>query len=497
MVEKITIVLASPSDLSEERKMIKNLVDSFNTTYMRNNICIDLRMWENSTPGMNINGPQGRIDDDLGIDEADLFICMYWKKIGPKLQNENVAGTEHELNLALDSYGKRGKPDIKVFFKDTNNSEETDDLKEINRIAETLQSKGLYTKFSDGQSLNNYVSKILQQEILKITRQRHINPKINNYIEVSNTEDFITNLSSNNKLVLNAGYYDMLNFNNHNNSKVFKESVFDGEQLIVSDISNVTIVGDNSTLLVNPRYANVICFRNCYNIKMIGLTLGHTPRKGSCMGSVLRFEKCHDIQLDTLELYGCGTYGIEMEDCSNIRTNGVSIYECSYGALKIDSSDFQFINSMIYDCNKTAGCIIEATNSQLNFSNVSIHDNHIDNYLIYLSDSDLSCRGVDIYSNSFAGLCNENITYGAYGVNEEGNKIIGEDEYFYSVYSTKKTTRYMYQQIKDFVLKQGQIVEAIYEDGDFNIDIISPSLDNLSKVEDYISEFNDVDISCG
>lgn len=86
------------------------------------------------------------------------------------------------------------------------------------------------------------------------------------------------------------------------------------------------------------------------------------------MGSVLRFEKCHDIQLDTLELYGCGTYGIEMEDCSNIRTNGVSIYECSYGALKIDSSDFQFINSMIYDCNKTAGCIIEATNSQLNFS---------------------------------------------------------------------------------------------------------------------------------
>lgn len=55
----------------------------------------------------------------------------------------------------------------------------------------------------------------------------------------------------------------------------------------------------------------------------------------------------------------------------------------------------------------------------------------------------------------------------------------------------------MYQQIKDFVLKQGQIVEAIYEDGDFNIDINSPSLDNLYKVEDYISEFNDVDISCG
>lgn len=76
----------------------------------------------------------------------------------------------------------------------------------------------------------------------------------------------------------------MLNFNNHNNSKVFKESVFDGEQLIVSDISNVTIVGDNSTLLVNPRYANVICFRNCYNIKMIDLHWDTRLVKGAVWG---------------------------------------------------------------------------------------------------------------------------------------------------------------------------------------------------------------------
>lgn len=42
---------------------------------------------------------------------------MYWKKIGTKLANEDVAGTEHELNLALDSYHKRRKPDIKTFLR--------------------------------------------------------------------------------------------------------------------------------------------------------------------------------------------------------------------------------------------------------------------------------------------------------------------------------------------------------------------------------------------
>lgn len=116
-MERIQVVLASPSDLADERQMIRDLVNSLNPLYMKNGICIDLRMWENSTPGMNADGPQGLIDMDLEITNADLFICMYWKKIGTKLANENVAGTEHELNLALDSYHKRRKPDIKVFLR--------------------------------------------------------------------------------------------------------------------------------------------------------------------------------------------------------------------------------------------------------------------------------------------------------------------------------------------------------------------------------------------
>ena len=58
-MEKIQIVLASPSDLSEEREMIHRLVDEINTVSMRNEVVIDLRMWENSAPGINEKGPQG------------------------------------------------------------------------------------------------------------------------------------------------------------------------------------------------------------------------------------------------------------------------------------------------------------------------------------------------------------------------------------------------------------------------------------------------------
>ena len=39
-MEKIQVVLASPSDLGEERKMIKALIDSLNPLYMKYDIYI-------------------------------------------------------------------------------------------------------------------------------------------------------------------------------------------------------------------------------------------------------------------------------------------------------------------------------------------------------------------------------------------------------------------------------------------------------------------------
>lgn len=286
----------------------------------------------------------------------------------------------------------------------------------------------------------------------------------------------------------------MLDFERENTDNIFKEEVFDGNQLVVSNISNVTVVGDNSTLLVNPRYANVICFRECSNIKLIGLTLGHTPRKGSCMGSVLRFENCNNIQLDSLELFGCGTYGIELENCTNIRTNGTKIFECSYGALSIINSNLEFSNSMIYDCNKTVGCIIEATNSQLDFNNVSIFNNYIDNYLISLESSSLFCSGVCVYSNSFAGLCNQAIPFGLF---EENNVIQRGEEFNITISSSKKTTRDVYEEIKEFVCIYGKIEESVFDDGQIYINVITSRFENISQIESFIEGYDNLATACG
>lgn len=494
-MEKIQVVLASPSDLQEERQMIRDLVNSLNPLYMKNDICIDLRMWENVTPGMSADGPQGVIDIDLEIPKADIFICLYWKKIGTKLLNADVTGTEHELNLALDSYHKRRKPDIKAFFKFVSPEEKDSDTDKIGAIAKKLQPLGLYTPFKSVEELKTIINQILQAEAMqRIREQAAIVPEIHKYIEVSTPRDFVTNLASNNKLVLNKGYYDLLDFDVQNENAQ-KEEVFDGVELVISNLSNITIVGDNSTLLVRPRYANVINFRNCSNIKLIGLTLGHTPQKGSCAGAVLRFEKCNNIQLDSLELFGCGTYGIELEDCKNVRVNGTKIFECTYGALSINQSDIEFSNSMIFDCNKIAGCLIEAYDSQLAFNNVSIFNNYIDNYLISLEISTLFCQAVCIHSNAYARLCNEEITYGIF----LGNNIVetDEEEYNLTISSTLPIAKKVYEDIREVVSIYGQIKEAIYENGSVYIDVHLPTFELISTLSRILDSYENITTACG
>jgi len=492
-MEKIQIVLASPSDLTEERAMINDLINGLNPLYMRNDICIDLRMWENSVAGMNADGPQGVIDLDLEIPKADVFICLYWRRIGTIIEEENVAGTEHELNVALESYRKNRKPDIKTFFKTKELDTSTDDYKKIKEISIKLQNKGLYDTFLSIEELKEKINRAIQKEVMeRLKKSAVIVPEIHKYIEISNTDDFISNLCSNNKLVLTKGYYDLLDFSGGNDN-VYKEEVYDGKELIVKDISNITVVGDNSTLLVSPRYANVINFINCTNIKLIGLTIGHTPYKGDCAGAVLRFENCSNIQLESLELYGCGTYGIELYNCKNVRVNGTKIFECSYGGMQITDSDISFENSQIFDCNRIAGCLVETYNSQLEFSNVSIFRNYTDNSIFALNDTSLFCNGVSVYNNSFSSLSNVNIPY---GIHEEDNIVIDKEKWNLTI-TKEQVSKDEYYEIKEICLEYGKIDEAIYENGNMYLNIVSISNEKLCELELCLENYTDIEFGRG
>ena len=126
---------------------------------------------------------------------------------------------------------------------------------------------------------------------------------------------------------------------------------FDGRQFELVNVRNLTIRGGkNCKLIVRPRYANVLNFYKCRNIRLERLTLGHTE-EGYCEGGVIYAENSENISIANCDLYGCGTYGLEINHVNKLAMERTVIRDCSYGIMQIlNSSDCTFTDCDFVRC---------------------------------------------------------------------------------------------------------------------------------------------------
>ena len=113
------------------------------------------------------------------------------------------------------------------------------------------------------------------------------------------------------------------------------ESVFDGHQLTVVNLRNVTISGgDDCHIVVDPAYAYVLNFVQCENIRIENVTMGHTA-EGYCTGGVVGMYRCSDMVIDACDLYGCGAYGLVADTTQGVTMTRTIIRDCSYGIMQL------------------------------------------------------------------------------------------------------------------------------------------------------------------
>ena len=113
------------------------------------------------------------------------------------------------------------------------------------------------------------------------------------------------------------------------------ESVFDGHQLTVVNLRNVTISGgDDCHIVVDPAYAYVLNFVQCQNIRIENVTMGHTV-EGYCTGGVVGMYRCSDMVIDACDLYGCGAYGLVADTTQCVTMTRTIIRDCSYGIMQL------------------------------------------------------------------------------------------------------------------------------------------------------------------
>ena len=115
-VTKYNKILASPSDLKEDRLSRDEVIKELNISYGRqNDILVEALKWEtHSAPGISTIHPQKLSNADLGT-VYDLFIGLIWKKFGTPTDSAE-SGTEEEFLNAYDSIYKTTKLITESYF---------------------------------------------------------------------------------------------------------------------------------------------------------------------------------------------------------------------------------------------------------------------------------------------------------------------------------------------------------------------------------------------
>lgn len=210
-----------------------------------------------------------------------------------------------------------------------------------------------------------------------------------NTVYVSTVDELLDAILPGTRILLAPGEYDLITAKTYGENQDWYswEEVFDGYQLVIENVDKLTIASESGdpadvTISAEPRYANVMFFRNCKAIKLDGITVGHTEEPGICMGGVIALESCDDTQIANAALYGCGILGVDAENCRGLNVANTDIYECSSGAVQLQiCSDVRFTDCKFRDCGKEsmAYSVISASNCYgVLVQNSSIYNNNAD-----------------------------------------------------------------------------------------------------------------------
>jgi hypothetical protein len=126
----LCVFLASPSDLGDERRIAKSVIDNLNRGLCRTlNITIDLLGWEDTLPGMG--RPQELINRD--VDRCELFVGLLWQSWGTPTGTHS-SGFLEEFERARDRYRSSRAPEMWIHFKDVTPALIADQGPEVSQV---------------------------------------------------------------------------------------------------------------------------------------------------------------------------------------------------------------------------------------------------------------------------------------------------------------------------------------------------------------------------
>ncbi|MGX7896920.1 hypothetical protein [Tsuneonella sp. HG222] len=166
--------IASPSDLTDERVVIPEVINDWNAAHgLPNNIVFLPIKWEtHATPQLG-ERPQELINQQI-LRDCDLLVALFWTRIGQSTGKEE-SGTVEEIK----EFVNKGKPAL-LYFSERPvppNKIDAEQLGRLNAFKDEIKSQGLIDTFSDLYDFRAKLSRQLGMTIGRIVSEKAKIPK--------------------------------------------------------------------------------------------------------------------------------------------------------------------------------------------------------------------------------------------------------------------------------------------------------------------------------
>ena len=202
-MKRVTIAVASPGDVQEEREAVRRAFTSWNDA--NQHATLHPKMWEFAVPELGKH-PQHILNKKI-IDSSDLLIAIFWSKLGTPTPTAS-SGTVEEIREFIE---KKGAQRVMLYFckRSLPYDIDPDELIRLNEFNAQMRTKGLFHQYTTVDEfervlyphLDVKVEEFLSNEVLlpvellaekkKDSASLHPDPQLRNLIDFGTTLDSI------------------------------------------------------------------------------------------------------------------------------------------------------------------------------------------------------------------------------------------------------------------------------------------------------------------
>jgi hypothetical protein len=177
VVIRIDVFISSPSDLAEERSIIRRVIEKLNRSSLRDTYFLVPLLYEDEVPPEIGKEAQLIVDRYMQVKNSYIMVSLFWTRMGTPFTiietNEKYeSGTQYEILKGYENFQEKGQPHILLYKKEKENPRADPTQKEKvekffnNFIGNSPKLNGLFAKYTDSiefeEKIESDLTKLIQ-----------------------------------------------------------------------------------------------------------------------------------------------------------------------------------------------------------------------------------------------------------------------------------------------------------------------------------------------